>query len=176
MKKEIYLLDANGFITPSNVFYQFSFAPTFWNLLEKHIENGDIAVLDVVYNELLDKSGENEYPLIKWAASLNIPLLAHQTPERVKNWVAVINYISTCGYYNQSAMEEWSKDDKVADPWLIAAAMTDSTYTIVTLEKKNTQRQIKNPCKKAKIPDIAADMNIKCIDLFDMMKNLNFIL
>ena len=48
MGNEIFLLDSNIFIQPKNTFYPFDFAPGFWQQLQKHIESGEIAVLDIV--------------------------------------------------------------------------------------------------------------------------------
>lgn len=173
MNNEIYLLDANGFITPYNTYYQFEFAPTYWETLQNHIENGNIAILDMVFNEITDTSSY-VYPLSDWAKAITISKrIDHRTNAVVLNYMQVLEHIKSSPYYKPSALTEWSRDT-VADPWLIATAMSDSKYTIVTLETPNGYRSKINPCKKAKIPEIASDMGVKCIHLFDMMKDLKF--
>lgn len=173
MSSEIYLLDANGFITPYNTYYQFELAPTYWETLQQYIESGDIAILDMVFKEIT-YDRDQEYPLSDWAKSINIAhRINHSTNIIIPYYTKVLDYLRNCPYYKTSALTEWSLST-VADPWLIAAAMSDSKYTIVTLEVPNGHRSKINPCKKAKIPEIASDLGVKCIHLFDMMKNLKF--
>ena len=53
MEKELFLIDANSLITPYLTFYSFDLAKTFWNQMEWHIQNGNIAILDLVKLEVL---------------------------------------------------------------------------------------------------------------------------
>ena len=53
MEKELFLIDANSLITPYLTFYSFDLAKTFWNQMEWHIQNGNIAILDLVKSEVL---------------------------------------------------------------------------------------------------------------------------
>ena len=53
MEKELFLIDANSLITPYLTFYPFDLVKTFWNQMEVHIKNGDIAILDLVKSEVL---------------------------------------------------------------------------------------------------------------------------
>lgn len=48
MEKELFLIDANSLITPYLTFYPFDLVKTFWNQMEWHIQNGNIAILDLV--------------------------------------------------------------------------------------------------------------------------------
>ena len=53
MENELFLIDANSLITPYLTFYSFDLAKTFWNQMEWHIQNGNIAILDLVKLEVL---------------------------------------------------------------------------------------------------------------------------
>lgn len=53
MSEEIFLIDANSLITPHLTFYPFDFAPGFWSQLEQSIQDGRIAILDMVKAEIL---------------------------------------------------------------------------------------------------------------------------
>ena len=44
----------------------------------------------------------------------------------------IMRYIQDCGYYNDTALRQWSQID-VADPWLIAAAKAQH-LELVTFE------------------------------------------
>lgn len=63
----------------------------------------------------------------------------------------------------------------VADLWLIAAAAFNG-YTLITMERSVGTLNPKNPCKYAKIPDVANVLNVRTGDLFYMMRELKFIL
>jgi hypothetical protein len=61
------------------------------------------------------------------------------------------------------------KEDNV-DPWLIAYSLAKNrNYTIVTFEQEDKYRKNKIP-----IPNVCNYFQIKCCDLYEMLKNLNF--
>lgn len=79
----------------------------------------------------------------------------------------MINHLNDCGFYKNNAVKEWS-DDVVADPWIIAVAL-DLKYVVVTNEvsQNRNKGEIYN---RAKIPNIANDLDVKCIDVFQMLR------
>lgn len=46
------MIDSSALITPSNQYYQFIFAPSFWEQLKQKAEAGNIVILDKVYDEV----------------------------------------------------------------------------------------------------------------------------
>lgn len=46
-KQEIFLLDANSFITPYKHYYAFDLIVPYWDEIVKYIKNGRIVVLDM---------------------------------------------------------------------------------------------------------------------------------
>lgn len=53
MVEEKFLLDANIFVTPYQNYYPFDFAPGFWNQLSPKLALENVAVLDVVKDEII---------------------------------------------------------------------------------------------------------------------------
>ncbi len=166
----IYLIDTNSIITPFKTYYPFDFAQKFWIQLEEKIVSGDIVILDVVYDEL--KKGDDE--LKEWIMTFDKNLfLSINNADIVDKYSEVINYIDSANCYNSNALKAWA-DVTIADPWLIAAGKVYD-YTLVTLEKRNANLSYKNPSKSAKIPDVAEEFGVDCCDLFQMMRELNFV-
>ena len=60
----------NVLITPYRQYYSFGLAKPFWDQLKDHIENGSIAILDMVKNELL--KGDDSDQLKIWLQSIQI--------------------------------------------------------------------------------------------------------
>lgn len=171
MGKEVFLLDANILINPKRTYYPFDFAPGFWVQLEKHIESGNIAILDMVIDEI--KRGGDD--LSEWIDTIKIPqLVSHKDKAIISKYAKVIQNVQSNPCYNNLALNTWS--GTVADPWLIAAAAVNG-YTLVTMEISNKKNlSSKNQTGKVKIPDVADDFNVETIDLFSMMRKLNFVL
>lgn len=171
MSNEIFLIDTNSFITPYLTYYPFDFAKNFWAQMAKCINNGDIAVLDMVKTEIL-QGNDN---LKAWMKSLSIAnYIDHKDQVILQNYSSILIHIQTNTCYKTSALTEWAKAN-VADPWLIAAAKAKG-YTIITFEEANKGLNSRNPSKLAKIPDVAKAFNVKTENLFYMMRFFGFML
>lgn len=167
----IFLLDANSLITPHLTFYPFDFAPSFWSQLETHIESGRIAILDMVKDEVTRGTDA----LADWIKELPMGLLVdRRSADILSNLQKVLTYVQTNPCYKQEALYEWSKAT-VADAWLIATAMTYG-YTIVTFEERNGNLSERQPSKNPKIPDVADAFGVKVVRLYEMMRDLEFLL
>lgn len=167
-KRTVFLADANTFIAPSRNYYSFDFAPLFWERLGENIENGNILLLDKVYDEL--SPGDDQ--LSEWLMGLSslVPI-KHKVPAIISVYAEVLTHLQTSGFYNQKALAKWS-DAHVADPWLIACAKVHEC-TVVTFETPvgnlNKQNKISNP----KIPDVCNAFNVECTNLYNMMRILS---
>ena len=171
MSKEIFLIDANSLITPHLTYYPFDFANSFWSQMEKHIQNGDITILDLVKDEIL----QGEDSLKDWMESITIRSYIDRRDSTILTlFGAVLEHIQTNTCYKPSALTEWAKGN-VADPWLISAAKAKG-YTIITFEVPNKGLNPRNPSKNAKIPDVANVFGVKTENLFYMMRTLRFTL
>ena len=169
MNSEIFLIDTNSLITPYLRYYPFDFAPGFWNQLEANIEKGSVAVLDIVKSEVLKGNDK----LQKWMEEVKIAnYIDHRQQEVLEKYSLVLQSIQNNPCYKPSALSEWSRLE-VADPWIIAAAAVYG-YTIITFEVSVSNLNDRNPCKFAKIPDVAKEFGVCTQDLFYMMRKLNF--
>ncbi|MCR4611179.1 MAG: DUF4411 family protein [Lachnospiraceae bacterium] len=170
-KQETFLVDSNTFITPFRLYYSFDLVPSYWKELKKYLDSGSIVVLDLVKKEI--EGGKDE--LSEWLSGVDdlivVPKVTEQT---VKSYQEVMRFVSSSGYYKESALSSWAPSN-VADPWLIASAKTNG-YTLVTEEKKSGGLSKKNPNKYAKIPDVAEQLGVKTIRIYDMMRRLGIII
>lgn len=169
MSEQAFLLDANSFIAPYRGYYSFDFAPGFWAQMERNIKEGRIAILDVVRDEILRGNDD----LTEWIKTQDVSVLIDHREEKILVYYGqILQYLQSNPYYRDSALTEWSKGS-VADPWLIATAIAYH-YPIVTFETANTNPNQQNPWKMAKIPEVADHFGVTTINLYAMMRTLNF--
>lgn len=169
MEKELFLIDANSLITPYLTFYSFDLAETFWYQMELHIQNGDIAILDLVKSEVL----KGKDSLKEWMENVEVGhLIDHRDPAIIVKYREVLRHIQDNPAYKPAALTEWSREE-VADPWLIATANVRN-YTIVSFENENKGLNTRNPSKNAKIPDVAKVFKVEVQNLYYMMRVLRF--
>ena len=169
MIKQRFLIDANSLITPYKQYYPFDFASGFWEQMEQCIHEGNILFLDMVRNEILN--GDDE--LSEWMKKLKVAqIIDHRDPKILDHYRGVLQYIQSCPYYKETALMEWARES-VADPWLIATAVVYGC-PIVTFETPNSNPNLKQPWKMAKIPEVASRFDVVTVDLFQMMRTLQF--
>lgn len=169
MAQEKFLIDANAFMTPHLQYYPFDLVPSFWDKLEQHIKGSTIVVMDMIKAEVLQGTDS----LRDWMDALEIgDYLDRRQPKIIEKYTEVLTHLQMNPCYQEAALHEWSKAT-VADPWLIAAAAVNG-YTIITLEKPNTNLSPNAPSKKPKIPDVARALGVDVQDLFYLMRKLNF--
>lgn len=138
--------------------------------LKKHMDDGDVLVLKEVYDELLRQDDE----LAGWVKEncQNCQISISDLPSMLK-YQLVLEYIESCDLYSLEAVEVWNRES-MADPKLIASALANG-YVIVTFEiSAGNGRNRNRKTKKIKIPDIAADLGVTTVNLFDMMRTLQF--
>ncbi|HOJ50473.1 MAG TPA: DUF4411 family protein [Spirochaetota bacterium] len=163
----IYLLDSNIFITPANTFYRFAFGMNFWNFLVDKAENGKLASLDKVKEEI----NRCENNLKEWANNyFSNYFLNTKDPKVIQKYSELMRWAeSKNNHYTRNAIDEFMKEDN-ADPWLIAFALSKKeNYKIVTFEKFNKDQKNRIP-----IPNVCKEFNLYTCDLYQMLKDLNF--
>jgi hypothetical protein len=165
-KDKVFIIDSNVLLAPYHAYYSFEIAPTFWENMSRLITSKDIVILDKVYAELMVKDDS----LSRWLKTVpELQPLKSDTPGIIDNYGLIINHLQSCGLYTADAFNKWSQD-RVADPWIVAAAKTYN-YTVISFESRILQLNAKNPSKNPKIPDICGHMGINCHDLFYMMNH-----
>jgi len=165
---KIYLVDSDTFITPFKTYYPFDFAPPFWEFFGNNILCGNIAVLSKVYAEV--SKGTDD--LSAWIKGLGLTVVDHRTPDIISKYQDVLTHIQTSTtLYNCKALAEWS-DNNRADAWLVAASIAHG-YSLVTFERPNSSLGT-TLTSHPKIPDVAANFGVKCLSLYEMMRDLGF--
>ena len=169
MSGEKFLIDANSLITPYRNYYPFDLVPSFWEYLQGCFSEGNVAILDLAKDEVIKGNDD----LSNWLKSCPVMNVCNHKKEDVLQYYSqVLIHLQTSGYYKETALNDWARE-KIADPWLIAAAKAYG-YIIVTLETSNPNLSIRNPVKRAKIPDVAAHMGVECRDLLYFMRAMGF--
>jgi len=163
-----FLIDANCLITPKNQYYAFDLVQTFWDELDKNIKAGHILILDKVFNEII-KGGDELSEWLKEYASYKID---SGTSETIKKYMDIILYIHNSDLYKPNAENEWKQAD-IADGFLIAAACVHNCK-IITNERLNLNLNPGSATKHPKIPDVAKNFNVDCVNIFDVMRDLKF--
>ena len=159
-----YVLDSDSFIRAARTHYSFDFAKPFWDGLLKYADLGFICSIDRVQDELIEGNDE----LSKWAKnSFSKYFLETDKSEILTNYTKIINWAQNQNQYNQRAKDEFYEIDN-ADPWIISFADTYK-LTIVTHEVFDT-----NIKKKIPIPNVCKAFGINYIDIYQMLRELNF--
>ena len=173
MKREIFLIDTNAFISPYRTYYPFDLAPSFWGFLEQSMATGDIVLLDVVYDEVT--KGDDD--LSQWLSGVEPQCLKRAQADILAVYKQILNDIQQAKthtgqpLYNAKALNEWAQYD-IADPWLVATAKARD-YTLVSFESPSGALGA-STLGRVKIPDEAKKFGVKCCNLFEMMRALQF--
>jgi hypothetical protein len=167
----VYLMDSNSFINPYRNYYTFSFAPTFWDLLNLWAEKKVIKSISQVKREICHQIQEDKKDKLHLWFENDFKCEIIETFTDIKiieNYRKIMNYLHyQPGKYTPNAVRKWAVN-KAADGWIIATAMTNKKYIIVTFENDEYSK------KEPKIPIVAKDFDVDCIHLFVMMNNLKF--
>lgn len=164
----LYLLDANTLIDAKRDYYPINRVPEFWDWLIYQGQQDKIKIPIEVYEEFhdtKDKDGEMD-SLAVWATQSEVKdalLLGEQAEQDL---VARITY---GGYVKNPTDDELEKIGR--DPFLISYALKDiNKRCVVTTESSKPTKQGAN----RHIPDVCKDFNIRCINNFQMINELNF--
>ena len=91
----------------------------------------------------------------------------------LNQWAEVLKNVRNNPAYRIEAVDSyngWSKET-VADAWLLAIAKEEK-YILVTEETKNVNLYKGGPVRSAKIPDVAKDIGVECIDRLEFFKRI----
>lgn len=163
----IYLVDSNTFMTAARTFYSFDYGTKFWDFIEEQAKNNALASIDKVFEEI----NKGNDALKNWAnKNFSKYFLTTKEEPIFEKYAELMQWAENQGKnYTRNAIDEFMKEDNV-DPWLIAYSLAKNrNYTIVTFEQEDKYRKNKIP-----IPNVCNYFQIKCCDLYEMLKNLNF--
>lgn len=164
----LYLLDANTLIDAKRDYYPISRVPEFWEWLVFYGEKGNIKVPIEVYEEFSDTKDKNSKKdeLTVWSEQSEVREALLLNEEAEQDLVARITY---GGYVANPTDDDLVKIGR--DPFLLSYALKDlENRCIVSTE-------VSKPSKKGanrKVPDVCSDFKIRCINNFQMFRELNF--
>lgn len=161
----LYCLDANIFITPSNLYYSMDFCSGYWDAIDTYTQDGSVLILDQVYHELT--KGESD--VSEWIKERkdNGLVKKFHDEETQKEYQMMADYVAKSDYKPEVIAEFLSG----ADLWIIAACKAHG-LVLVTKEIYSDSK------KKIKIPNICKKFGVEYIDDFEMIRRLkvNFVL
>lgn len=161
---EPYWIDSNIFIEAANGPYTFNRAQSYWAFLDDKLANNVICTSQMVYRELAS-FGDQLSLWIKNRKQNGLCIEADQSVQEKLTLVA--DHIVNCGRYAEVNVNEFLSG---ADPWIIAHVLA-KRGTVVTNESV-----LRPNAKKVRIPDVCADLGVRCIGGYDMLDELNFVL
>ncbi|MDP1727354.1 MAG: DUF4411 family protein [Bacteroidota bacterium] len=157
-KADNYCIDANVLIQAWQKYYSPKFCPDYWNILNELGLKNRIFIPEQVYDEIT----RTEDDLSKWLKKSDIPI--RKIEEQV---IKCLQEIYSNNPSHKSLVDN-TKSRSLADPWVIAHAMNEKA-TVVTKEEKVTALN----SNKVKIPNVCDNMNVRWINDFDFINELN---
>lgn len=152
-------LDADSLIRPKNGPYGFDIAPGFWRFMEQKANEGIIASSFTVYKEFEDYGAEDE--LLQWAEKQKDAGFFVEPDTIVQSVLRQIaDYVN-----NTYPPHQASEFLDGADPWLIAHAKAYGGR-VVTFETSAPY------AKTPKIPDVGDYFDVKCLNVYQMAREL----
>lgn len=155
---DTYLLDANVLIDAAKYYYQIDRVPEFWSWLVRMGMQGQMKVPQEIYVEIM----KGNDALKEWLEENKDALLLDEIP-------VMVDSVIEQGYANDLNDVEIEKIG--ADAFLIAYAFVDPQrrYVVTTEHSKPTKTRADRH-----IPDVCADLDIRCINTFDLIRDLDF--
>jgi len=155
-----YLLDANVFIEAKNRYYGFDIVPAFWEWLDQKQENGEIASISAVYNELVQ--GNDALSVWVKARKGSGWWLDVADKDVQDKYGEIANWVMASMHFTQAAKDEFLTG---ADPWLIAKAIVLGVE-VVTHESFDEKRK-----NKVTIPVVCKYFDVVYLDTFELIRS-----
>ena len=162
----LYLLDANVLIDANRDYYPIARVPEFWDWLLEMGRLGRIKIPQEFYEEIIlpPPSQNRSDPLVEWLKTNKNALVLDEdaVPE-------LVTRVIEQGYADDLTDEETGKIGR--DPFLVAYALVDiQERCVVTMEHCKPKRRRAN----RKLPDVSRDFNVRCINTFVLIQDLDF--
>jgi len=152
-----YCIDANVLIQAWQKYYSPKICPNYWEVLNDLGKSDIIFIPELVFEEII----RTEDDLSKWLKNSKIPIRKISEPV-----IKSLQEIYSKNPIHKNLVDN-TKQRSLADPWVIAHAMTEDA-TVVTKENKETALN----AKRIKIPNVCENMLVRWIDDFEFIKEL----
>ena len=150
-----YLLDANVFIQAKNLHYGFDFCPAFWDWLVNRNQDGAVASVEKVADELQPIDDE----LATWVRERGEDFFLRPDDAVVPALGTVSDWASNAGY-QPAAVATFLQ---VADYWLVAHALAHDCVVVTHEVPADTARKIK-------IPNACVGLDLHCMSPYEMLR------
>lgn len=158
----LYLLDADTLIKADNKFFKRKWFPKFWEWLIYQGTIGNVKVPLEQYNEVVKGKGD----LVSWLKTAEVKE-ALLLDEEIDS--AVVERVIAEGYASDLDDAEVIKIGQ--DPFLIGCGASNPTQrTVVSFENSAPSKIRAN----RKVPDVCKQFGVKCIDLHQMLDELDY--
>lgn len=151
-----YCLDANVLINAWNQYYSKTICPGYWDVLRRLGHAGRIFLPEHVKEEII----RTDDTLANWLLGSGIPIYPVDG-----SVMEIVNAVFAADPRHALLVDN-TKGRSLADPWVIAHAIAEKAC-VVTKENKVTSSD-----KKVKIPNVCEKMGVRCINDFDMIREL----
>lgn len=155
---EKYCIDANVLIQAWQKYYSPKLCPEYWNILNDFGRAGRIFLPQNVFEEII----RTEDNLTEWLKKSKIPIFE------------VDGDVADClrEVYANNSLHQYlvdnTKQRSLADPWVIAHALKEKACVVTKEEKVTTPNTT-----RIKIPNVCDNMNIRWINDFKFIEELN---
>lgn len=160
----LYLLDANVLIDANMYYYPVERIPEFWEWLEAMGKQGYVKIPSEIFDEVVKPRPNDPDPVIGWLLDReNTLVLEDATPS-----VHVTRVLEE-GYGENLTDVDLSKIGR--DPFLVAYALQDTNNrTVVSNEASKPKVQKAN----RRVPDVCDQFNVRCVNVFQFIRDLDF--
>lgn len=153
-----YCLDTNVLIQAWQKYYSPGICPSYWDLLSQLGLENRIFIPKEVFVEITRTEDE----LAAWLKTSKIPV--YNLNESVTKCLSTIFAANPSHKFLVDSIKQRS----LADPWVIAYAMSENAC-VVTKEEKVTASN----SDKIKIPNVCENMNVRCINDFKFIREVS---
>jgi len=155
-----YLLDSNTYIQAKNMYYGMDFCPAYWDWLDSQYDNGTVASISSVYDEL-SSYGDT---LSSWVKTRENQFVSVGDDATQEKYSEIVQYVYDLENKNLNKVDLFLSK---ADPWLIAKSCVTGAQ-LVTHERKVAENS-----KDVKIPNICEAFGVTYLSTFQLLQQLN---
>jgi hypothetical protein len=153
-----YCLDANVLIQAWQKYYSPKFCPDYWALLDELGKGGKIFIPQLVFEEIT----KTEDDLAQWLKASSIPV--HKIEEPVTICLRKIYEANPLHAF----LVDNTKQRSLADPWVIAHALSENACVVTKEEKVTALNSL-----KVKIPNVCENMGVRWMHDFQFIEEMN---
>ena len=156
--QSIYSIDTSALIAAFHERYPIENFPSLWREIEALIKNGRLKMSQIVFEEAM-----RDTEIKQWCDENQLkPDFQMPIDESVQEKVSEV-----LSEFPRLVDNRTGKSG--ADPWVVALALTDENYIVLTEENPTYSRN------RPKIPDACTHFHVECIKIVDLIKRENWI-